>query len=161
IGYARRPSVAINNSPPQPRAAIRNRDKMTAIRLDIDAREAAECRVVRCQHKAAAKFQIAKARQRRIAIIKRSYRRRIDVDARDPCRVARRIGESESSEDSGKRDERQARHEREKARSTQATRLRTRGLDHSTLPCSSNSSASFSVIAPPSSSASTMVTARR
>src|SRR5262245_15123318 len=114
IGYACRSSVAIDNPPAQPRAAIGKRDEMTAVRLDVDARETAECGVVRRQHKAAAEFQIAKARQRGIAIVERSYRRRGDFDARDPCRIARRIGEGERADGNGERNKKKARNERAK-----------------------------------------------
>src|SRR5690349_11839706 len=111
----------------------------------------------RLEHQPSAEFQIAKAHFRWITIVERSDRRRIDDDAHRPGCQTRGSDGNNDSEDK----EQESDNQRTAAEKAQATRLRRLGLRDSVAACSSNSSASFSVIAPPSSSASTIVTARR
>src|SRR5262249_7602517 len=79
----------------------------------------------------------------------------------NPCGIARRICKGERADDNDQRNEAHAGKRRADGETVQATRLRARGPDHSIGACSSTSWVSFQIVAPPCSSASTIVTARR
>src|SRR6185312_1376009 len=132
---------------------------MLAVGGNAQGRQAAEILVRRRKFKTAAKLQRAEDTPCRIAVVEGRNRHRPDIDR------ARRFGawalRSGDGDGEHQRDDGADRAQPPPWRVHATTRLRRGCRIGSGTEFSSKSSASFSVIAPPSSSASTMVTARR
>ena len=150
------PDSLIDDAAAQPISLVGHGEEFRAVALDADRRNAAEVRVRRRQLDAAAKGELAEPGAFRIARLERRDRPRAHFDLGGRFRRAR-IG----LRGDGERERRQQRESERCASQDQCIFRRGGARTGSGGPCSSNSSASFSVITPPSSSASTMVTARR
>jgi len=165
---AARPRALVDDAAAKPPTLVAQGDEMRAIRRNANGRNATEVLVGRTQHETAAEFEQPELPAGGVANVEGRDRLAANLD-RD-----RRRG--------GRRDLRIGRHDRQEQRTCDerrdgpsvcpcetATQTRRavahasslRGRRGSAWDCSSNSSASFSVMAPPSSSASTIVTARR
>jgi hypothetical protein len=161
VGDAGGLAVAIDDAAAQPEAVVGERQEMGAVRLHAQGGNAPEGPILGGQHQSAAEFQCAETDARGIAVVEGFDRRRRNRDARDRSAGTRRLGQRERADDQDQRGDQRAGGEPAAGNRPQSTRLRRTGRGRSTAAFSSNSSASLSVMAPPSSSASTMVTARR
>src|SRR5262249_36569315 len=157
IGDADRFAVAVHDTAAQPRAVIGHCEKVRAVGLDVKAGDSTKGGIFRGQLESAPEFQRAEAYEGRVTVVEPRDWRRFDFDTRGGQRINGRFSVGRRAGGAGQCNEQSADNKRAAAKKIQATRLRARGLGHSAAACSSNSSASFSVIAPPSSSASTMV----
>jgi len=176
VGDSGRTFAVVDDAAGEPESFIGEGDEMLAVRAHPKRRKAAEMAIVRGQFEAAAEFQRAEAALFLIARQEQIDGLRVHLD-RDRAIV-----------EDGLRDRPHRKHQRRKhqrrrhggdrgddAQGRAAGRragLATQGAGHecsrragrrtgSAGGASSNSSASFSIMTPPSSSASTIVTARR
>ena len=154
----------VDDASAQPAALVGHRDEARAVGCDADRRDAAELlvrtrsvrgrREIRARRSGGAPDRAARTPRSAAALD-------LDLDRRLAARAACGCAEAESEQTAAAARRRQApRVARRKAHAMQPAARRARARLGGSVPLS-NSSASFSVIAPPSSSASTMVTARR
>ncbi|MHC2531269.1 hypothetical protein ACVJMY_000838 [Bradyrhizobium diazoefficiens] len=169
------PAAGIADGPGEPAALVGDRKETFAFRIQPDAGQAAEAAIGRGQHQAAAIFQRTEARARAVARLEIRDRPRVDLDADglgdgalDLERPRRRLGRDlrlrrAGQCESGKSRRRVAKEAAAGSKRAHECSLRRGRLAEGcgAVAVSLNSSASFSVMAPPSSSASTIVTARR
>src|SRR6185312_7713229 len=120
---------------------------MAAVRLHMERGNSTERWMPRRKLKTTAKFEITEPCSCRIAVVERRNRSCGDLNARRRGGIAQHIGQRESA--GGQRSAQRYDIEPAAARRHQATRLRKRERGRSATACSSNNSASFSVMAPP------------
>ena len=171
-------AALVDNAPGEPAALVADRDEALALCIKAETRQSAEAAKPRGQDEPAAIFELAKPQTRPVAGVERGQRPGIDLD-RDRRGDREFVGNGRLRRPlDGRlrsRDGRHGRHRKPRrcifqkpaAADGRAHALRMQAARPAwpvagAAPwVSLNSSASFSVMAPPSSSASTMVTARR
>ena len=165
-----RPRAVIDDAAAEPAALVADRDEARAVRRERGSPRCRRILVRRGQNEAAAEFELAEIAARRIARLER-----VRSAARGPrSGPAARVGglracparppahaSASSATSAALRPHDDVPTPGARLSAHACSLRRTRRARLGAGACSSNSSASFSVMAPPSSSASTMVTARR